>query len=200
MFDARLAAWIKPCIDGIAVRLAGRGLKANHITFAGFLIGLAGCGLIANRHYTAGLVILLVSRLLDALDGAVARVIGSASDRGGFLDITLDFIFYAAVPLAFAVANPAANALSVAVMLFAFIGTSSSFLAYASMAAKRGVLPSPTKSITYLSGLTEAFETLLCFTLMCLMPSHFSAFAYGFAFLCCVTTATRVYAGWRDFK
>ena len=47
------------------------------------------------------------------------------TDRGAFLDITLDFLFYASIPLAFAVADPAANALPAAVLLAAFIGTGS---------------------------------------------------------------------------
>lgn len=199
MFDSRLAAWIKPCIDGIAASLASRGLQANHITILGFIIGLAGAGLIANNHSRAGLLFILISRLLDALDGAVARQT-QATDRGGFLDITLDFIFYASIPLAFALANPAQNALAAATLLFAFMGTASSFLAYASIAAKRGQAPSPSKGILYLSGLTEAFETFVCFALMCLLPAYFSQLAYGFAILCAITCCQRIYAASVAFK
>jgi phosphatidylglycerophosphate synthase len=198
MFDTHLAAWIKPSIDGMAKKLASRGLQANHITIAGFVVGLAGSGFIANTHYLTGLLFILVSRLLDALDGAVARQT-SATNQGAFLDITLDFIFYASVPLAFAIANPSANALAAATLLFGFMGTASSFLAYASVAAKQGQAPSPSKGIRYLGGLTEAFETLLCFALMCAMPTYFSQIAYAFAGLCAVTTATRIYVGWREF-
>jgi hypothetical protein len=60
------------------------------------------------------------------------------TDRGAFLDITLDFLFYASIPLAFALADPAANALPAAVLLAAFIGTGSSFLAFAVLAERRG--------------------------------------------------------------
>lgn len=59
---------------------------------------------------------IFLSRLCDALDGAVARQ-GQPTDAGGFLDITLDFLFYASIPLAFAVADPGANALAAAVLL-----------------------------------------------------------------------------------
>jgi phosphatidylglycerophosphate synthase len=199
MLDTRLVAWIKPCIDALARSLARRGLQANHLTLAGFALGLASSGLIANTCYLTGLCLLLLSRLLDALDGAVARLT-QPTDLGGFLDITLDFIFYASVPLAFAFADPVRNALPAAVLLFAFMGTSNSFLAYASIAAKRQLAPSQRKAIAYLGGLTEGAETLVCFALMCLLPDHFKILAYGFVAMCFVTIVTRLYAGWRDFN
>lgn len=198
MIDRTLSILIKPCVDSASRALIRIGLQANAITIIGFFIGIASVGLIANHHYLAGLALVLVSRALDALDGAVARLT-KPTDRGGFLDITLDFIFYASIPLAFAIANPAVNSLAAATLLFAFMGTASSFLAYASFAKKRGDVPSTNKAITYLGGLTEAFETLLCFALMCLLPEHFAVLAYGFAVLCGITTLTRLYAGWRDF-
>ncbi|MDI9333312.1 MAG: CDP-alcohol phosphatidyltransferase family protein [Cytophagales bacterium] len=199
MIDRPLAKLIKPCVDRAARSLIQIGLEADTLTVIGFALGLASAGLIANGYFLSGLILLLVSRTFDALDGAVARL-NRPTDRGGFLDITLDFIFYASIALAFAVANPAANALAAATLLFAFMGTSSSFLAYASFAAKRGDAPSPSKAIHYLGGLTEAFETLFCFALMCIMPQHFSILAYGFATMCFVTTTTRIYAGWQHLK
>ncbi len=197
MIDRPLANRIKPFVNAIARRLSQYGLQADSLTILGFLIGLASAVLIANSYFFSGLALILISRLFDALDGEVARLT-QPTDRGGFLDITLDFIFYASVPLAFAIANPAANALAATALLFAFMGTASSFLAYASFAKKRGDAPSLSKAITYLGGLAESFETLLCFALMCFMPEHFAALAYGFTALCGITTLTRLYAGWRD--
>ena len=94
--------------------------------------------------------------------------------------------------------DPAANALPAAVLLASFIGTGSSFLAFAALAAQRGLQDSalPGKSFYFLGGLTEATETLACFALMCLWPQHFAWWAYGFAALCALTIATRLYAGW----
>jgi hypothetical protein len=88
------------------------------------------------------------------------------------------------------------------VLLAAFIGTGSSFLAFSLLAERRGLKSEdyPRKGIYYLGGLTEATETLLCFVLMCLWPRHFALWAYGFALLCAVTTATRLLAGWRAFR
>ena len=124
-----------------------------------------------------------------------------ATDLGGFLDITLDFVFYASIPLAFAVADPARNALAAAVLLASFVGTASSFLAFAVIAAKRGLdnLAVPDKSFYFVGGLTEGTETLAFFAACCLWPHYFAPLAYGFAALCGLTLVSRVVWGMRAF-
>jgi len=201
MFDRRLSALIKPVLIQLAKGLQRLGLSANQVTLGGFFIGLVAAFLIANHAYLAGVTALFLSRLCDALDGTLARLT-QATDAGGFLDITLDFLFYASIPLAFAFANPQRNALAAAVLLAAFIGTGSSFLAFAVIAAKRGLsaLETPDKSFYFLGGLTEAGETLAFFAAMCFWPQHFAVLAYVFAALCGLTVITRVGWGWRTFS
>ena len=170
-------------------------LSPNFVTVIGALIGLAAAPLIATQCYAYALALILINRFLDGVDGTMARMIGP-TDRGAFLDIVCDFLFYAAVPLGFAFADPG-NALAAAVLLASFIGTGSSFLAFAAVTAKRGtVSPSyPNKGIHYLGGLTEGTETILAFCAMCVWPQHFALIAYGFAAACAVTTATRLFFG-----
>lgn len=201
MFDRSASQKMAPSIQRLARQAKRLGLTANQLTLLGFLLGVFAASLIAFEAYLAGAVAILASRLLDALDGAVARLT-RATDAGGFLDIALDFVFYASIPLAFAISDPARNALPAAVLLAAFIGTGSSFLAFAVMAAKRGLhnLATPNKSFYFLGGLTEASETLLCFMAMCVWPGLFIELAYGFAALCAITTATRIWWGWKAFQ
>ena len=170
-------------------------LSANFVTVIGAAIGLAAAPLITMHFYGAALALILLNRFLDGVDGTMARMIGP-TDRGAFLDIVCDFLFYAAVPLGFAFADPG-NALPAAVLLASFIGTGSSFLAFAAVTAKRStVSPSyPNKGIHYLGGLTEGTETILAFCAMCVWPQHFAPIAYGFAAACAVTTATRLFFG-----
>lgn len=196
MLDRAVNAALKPALDGGARWLSRAGIGADAVTLAGFAIGLAAAFAIALQAYALGLALLLASRLADGLDGPLARLT-QATDRGAFLDITLDFLFYASVPLAFAFADPPANALPAAVLLAAFIGTGSSFLAFAVFAERRGLASDayPNKGLYYLGGLTEATETLACFALMCLWPAHFAWWAYGFAALCALTIATRIVGG-----
>ena len=198
MFDTRAVAILKPLVDVLAKGLKRFGIGANALTISGFLIGLGAAACIVAGMFWLAICLLLLSRLLDALDGAVARL-GSATDKGGYLDITLDFLFYAAIPLAFAWQNPQANALAAATLLAAFMGTASSFLAFAVIAEKqqRKSVAYPNKSFYFLGGLTEATETIVAFVAMCIWPQHFAAIAFGFAGLCGVTIAMRVWHGWR---
>ncbi len=200
MFDRQLLALTKPVVDSVAKRLSDFGITANQVSLTGFALGMIAALLIAHGEIMFAIVPLLLNRLLDGLDGAVARFAG-ATDRGAFLDITLDFLFYAAVPLAFGFCNPQRNALASAVLLASFIGTGVSFLAYAIMAEKRGDKSTayPSKSFYYLGGLTEGFETVACFVAMCIWPQHFAVIAYIYAAMCCVTTLTRLVAGWQAF-
>jgi phosphatidylglycerophosphate synthase len=201
MFDRQLLALTKPLVDKLAQRTHKLGITANHLSFTGFGFGMLAAALIAHGDIMLAIVPLLLNRLMDGLDGAVARL-GTSTDRGAFLDITLDFLFYAAVPLAFAFCDPQRNALAAAVLLAAFIGTGVSFLAYAIMAAKRGDKSTdyPSKGFYYLGGLTEGFETVVCFIAMCMWPQHFMVIAYVYAGMCCLTTLTRIVAGWQAFR
>ena len=201
MFDRQATALIRPAVTWLARRLAAAGVGADALTFAGFGIGMGAALLVVGQWYAWAVPVLLLSRLLDALDGAVARQT-VPTDRGGFLDITLDFLFYAAVPLAFAVADPARNALPAAALLSAFMGTGASFLAFAVVAAQRGMASTayPDKSFFFLGGLTEGGETLAFFVAMCLWPQHFALLAWVFCAACVLTTGTRIYWGWRAFR
>lgn len=200
MLDRSAQALITPLLNWLAAALVRWRVSADQVTWAGFALGLAAAACIAANRPLAGLALMATSRLADGLDGAVARLT-RPTDRGAFLDITLDFFFYASIPLAFALADPAANALAAAVLLAAFIGTASSFLAFAVLAERRGLtsLAYPKKGLYYLGGLTEATETLACFAAMCLWPALFAPLALGFAALCGLTMVARVHAGWQRF-
>jgi phosphatidylglycerophosphate synthase len=195
-----MIALLRPTMERGARVLHRAGTHADAVTWTGFAIGLVAAGAIAFGAHLAGLALMLVSRLCDGLDGALARLT-APTDRGAFLDIALDFIFYASIPLAFAIDSPVDRALAAAVLLAAFIGTGSSFLAYAVFAERRGLSSAdyPNKGLFYLGGFTEATETLICFALMCLLPQWFAVWAYGFAVLCTLTVVTRLAAGWRAF-
>ena len=201
MLDRAATRLIRPAVNLLAGQLVRAGLGANQMTLAGFAIGMSAAALVASEHTGLAIGAILLSRLCDALDGAMARLT-RVTDAGGFLDITLDFLFYASIPLAFAVAQPEHNALAAATLLAAFAGTMSSFLGFAVIAAKRGLsnLDYPDKSIYFLGGLTEATETLAVFIAMCLWPQHFVLLAYSFSALCAITTVMRLWWGWRSFR
>ncbi|MBA4161642.1 MAG: hypothetical protein C0515_06115 [Novosphingobium sp.] len=191
MFDAKLRPLIDPPLGAMGRWLAGLGIGANTVTFAGIVLGI-GAGVAAARaDFGLALVLILANRLLDGLDGAVARAT-RLSDFGGYLDIVGDFVFYAAVPLGFALAAPA-NQLPALVLLASFILTGISFLAFAAIAGKRGLETEAhgRKSFFYNTGLAEGTETIAVFVAMALLPQHFAVIAYGYAALCLLTVVQR---------
>ena len=201
MLDRTILDKTRSLLSNLAKQLLKRNITANQVTVAGFIVGMTAAPLIIFDHTLLALACIILNRLLDGVDGTLARL-STPTDRGGFLDIVLDFIFYSAIPLAFAIANPEENALAAAVLIYAFIGTGCSFLAFAAIAAKRKLVSTqfPDKSFYYLGGLTEATETIILFGIMCLFPSYFSLLAYGFATLCLITTILRIRFGLEAFK
>jgi len=200
MLDRLALKLVKPMVEAAATRLAARGMTADQATLAGFGFGMIAAILIAFGFTTLAILPILLNRALDGVDGALARMSGP-TERGAFLDISLDFVFYAAIPLAFAAQAPEQNALAAAVLLAAFVATGTSFLAFAVMAEKRGLKSTayPSKSFYYLGGLTEGTETILCFLAMCWWPQHFAVIAIIYAVLCMLTAVTRLVAGWKMF-
>jgi phosphatidylglycerophosphate synthase len=201
MLDRAILNALSTVLTGAARQLHRANVRADQITLLGFAVGLCALPLLAAEHYGAALAFILLNRIADGLDGALARL-SQPTDRGAFLDICFDFVFYASIPLGFALADPRVNALPAAVLLFGFMGTAASFLAYAAIAAKQGITSTryPNKSIYYLGGLTEGTETLIVFVLCCLLPQWFAYIAWSFAALCGLTTAFRLYAGWIAFS
>lgn len=200
MLDAVLRPYIDPPLNRLARVLARNGVSANHLTIAGMTTGVIAGTAVAAGFYTLGLGLIVVSRLCDGLDGPVARV-HQATDVGGYLDIVADFVFYVAIPLGFAFAD-LENARAAAVLIASFTLTGVSFLAYATMAAKRGreTTAQGKKSFFYSNGLAEGTETIGMFVLMCLWPSAFVTLAWVYAAVCIATVIQRSLAACRDFR
>lgn len=202
MLDKYLTPIIKPLLTPVVILLHKRSITADQLTVVGFLIGLLAVPLIAFEYWYAALIAIILNRVLDGLDGPLARYANQSSSAGGYLDITLDFLFYAAIPFGFILANPEQNAIAGALLLATFIGTGSSFLAFA-IAAERFKIDRPQfkyKSFYYLNGLTEGTETIALFIAFCIWPQHFALFATIFAIACTITIFTRIYGGYHTLK
>jgi phosphatidylglycerophosphate synthase len=185
MFDPLLRRVVDPPLNAAGRAVASWGVSANAVTLLGLVVGLAGAAAIAQNAYGWGLAGLLANRVLDGLDGAVARVRGKTA-YGAYLDSVCDFVFYAAVPLAFGVSSPE-RLLPALVLTASFLVSGASFLAFAAVAPAEGE-----KGFTYLAGLAEGGETILVFVLMALVPEWFAPLAYGFAALCLLTALARL--------
>jgi phosphatidylglycerophosphate synthase len=201
MLDALLRPLIDPPLNVLGRRLAALGVGADALTIVGLGAGLAAAAAIANQHFGIGLLLLGFSRLLDGLDGAVARS-SALTDRGGYLDIVFDFAFYAAIPLAFAFADPTRNALPADALLASFVVTGTSFLAFATLAAKRGLETAAQgrKSFFYSFGVMEGTETIALLAAMTVWPREFPTLAWIASGLCLITVAQRIVLAMRTFR
>jgi phosphatidylglycerophosphate synthase len=193
MLDPAMRRLVDPVLDRLAETAVRAGIGADAVTVAGIVLGAAAVAAIAAGAYGLGLALILANRLADGLDGAVARRT-RATDLGGFLDIVGDFLFYAAVPFGFALAQPE-DAVAAAFLILSFVGTGTTFLAFAALAAKRGLATDHRgiKSLYYLGGLAEGTETIIAFALMCAAPDWFAWIAFGFGALCWTTTVGRIW-------
>ena len=192
MLDRAARRLVDPVLEQLATAAQQRNLTANQVTIAGFACGLAAMAAIALQSYGLGLLLLLANRLADGVDGALAKRNGP-TDLGGYLDIVLDFIVYSGAAFAFALAQPE-HAVAAAFLIFSFMGTGSSFLAFAIFAAKRKLdgEAAANKSFYYLGGITEGTETILLFVIVLLFPGWFPAAAYIYGTLCWLTTIGRI--------
>lgn len=201
MLDRWSVAWVRRPVAWLAKPLEKRGITADQVTIGGFCVGILAMFALGMGWFKVALSLIVLNRLADGIDGVLARKNGT-TDAGGFLDIVLDFIFYASVAVGFAFAEPDKNALPAMILLFSFMGTGSSFLAFASIAGKRGI-ESPVykkKSLYYLGGLTEGTETIVFFVIICLFPSKFPLLALLFAAACFITTTTRIVTGYHTLS
>jgi phosphatidylglycerophosphate synthase len=197
MLDAKVTPFIKPLLKPLIKALDSKGVTPNQVTLAGFVVGILAFPFIILNWWNMALGCIILNRVFDGIDGELARYQQSSSSAGGFLDICLDFLFYASIPLAFGIANPQEWGMPAMVLLATFIGTGSSFLAFA-IAAEKFQIDRPqfaNKSFYYMQGLTEGTETILVFLAFCIWPQYFETLAYVFAAACAVTVITRIAGG-----
>ena len=201
MFDQQISYKLRPIFVKIATYLQKFHINADCITGIGFLVGILSLPLLIMECYISALVAMLLNRLLDGVDGELARQ-NKVTGAGGFLDITFDFIFYGLFVLGFAIVNPNHNAVIVSVLLFTFICASSSFLAFAMMVEKYAISDFKTlgKSFYYLDKGVEGGETIVFFILSCLFPSYFWLFGIVFSGLCFLTSIQRIWYGYWSIK
>lgn len=201
MLDRHMRPLIDPPLAWLGGALARVGVSANAVTLAGLALGLAAALCITQGLMLEALALVLASRLADGLDGAVARARGP-SDFGGYLDISADFLFYGAVPLAFVALDPAANALAGAVLLVSFYFNGATFLGFAILAERKAMRSDAhgIKSLYFTDGLLEGTETIAFFVLLCLFPGWFAPLAWGFAALCFLTAGARILLAHRVFS
>jgi len=190
VFDRRARELCRPVLDTAGEQLAHLGVRANPLTGLGWTIGVVACVAVGFRWWLLALVAWLVNRLIDGLDGALARRVG-ATDFGGYLDLVADFSVYAGFVVALAIAEPSTRIVSV-VLLFAYYLSGTALLAASAMLERRGIERGDERSVRFLGGLAEGLETMLAYVIIVVVPSIAVWVEWIFAVMVLITAAQRV--------
>lgn len=194
MLDEPARRVVTPVLDAAGRRLHARGVTADQLTVVGFIVGAGAVVAVALAAWEIGLVLWLANRLIDGLDGPVARLAG-ARPWGGFVDIVSDFAIYGGFVVGVAIAVPDAR-LACVVLLATYYVNGAALLAFDAAAERAGSAHrSGTRSLRFLGGLAGGTETIIVHSLFCLLPSHAAVIAWTFAAFVAVTAAWRVFDG-----
>lgn len=90
MIDLKGRKKAAPILEPIAAGLARIGVTPAVVTVVGLIVTIVGAGLIAGGYLFTGALTAAIGVALDALDGPLARKLGTASERGAFLDTMSD--------------------------------------------------------------------------------------------------------------
>ena len=199
MLDSLIRPFIDTPLNKVGKYLLKIGISANTMTIIGFVLGLIAMLFIYNQQLSIAFICIVLSRLADGFDGAIARN-SKLTDFGGFLDTVCDFIIYSGIVFSFGLYSTE-NLPHALFLIFSFIGPTTSFLAYAIIAGKRKISTDKRgkKSFYYLGGICEGTETIFTLLLMCVIPQYFGIICIIYGVLCWMTTMGRIYNAWIDF-
>ena len=203
MFDRQIQKLTQKPLAVIA-KIFIKIIKPNHMTILGFIFGLFMCILVFFQFYLSALILLMLNRLCDGLDGTMARLT-IPTPLGGYLDIVFDFTIYSGFVLAFGLSNSNYTIISM-ILLFLYIGTGTTFLAKAALQSQLDKFPESSelnnglpKSFYYASGIIEGTETIVYMVLCLLLPKFYIFLSMLFGILCLITFISRVIVCYKEF-
>lgn len=203
MFDVVLRRALDRPLRRAAAVLDRPGITADRLTLAGLVLGLGSAAAAAAGWWVSAVVLWLVSRLADGLDGPLARRRRARGEgdagAGGFLDITADFCVYGAtvVGVGLGAGGPLWPFLLV---LLAYYINGTAFLAFSSIAERAGRTIDDGRSLSFLGGLAEGGETIAVHTGWLILPFWAGQIALAWAGIVALSAVHRVVAGYRALR
>ncbi len=197
MFDT----YLRNQKDRIGAPLAKRmsSVHPQAITLIALVVGLAAAFVAAWGWYPWALALWLLNRTLDGLDGLLARLHNYQSDIGGYLDILVDFVVYAALPIGLVLSTPTPDRyLALVIMLGTFYVNTASWMYLAAILEKRHARePETATAIIMPAGLIGGFETIVAYGIFLLFPNAMALMFSIFSGLVVITIFQRLSWAWR---
>lgn len=191
MLDAPMRGLLRPGLDRVAVVLVRLGVSPMALTVGGLVLGLGAAVMAARALWTAALVLWLVSRLLDGLDGPVARRCARTSAFGGWADFTSDLTVYGAFVAGCAIGQPDAR-VACLVLLVTYYVNAGTLLGFSAAAERAGIAAPDDRTFHFTRGLAEGTETIAVHAAFVLFPAVMAPVAWVFAGAVIITILQRV--------
>ncbi len=158
------------------------------------IVGLLATYAAFKGQYLWALALWILNRILDGLDGLIARLHNGQSDFGGYVDILTDFVIYAALPIGLVVGSPSErHYLALAFLLASFYVNSASWMYLAAILEKREAHdPDTQTTIVMPAGIIGGFETIVAYGIFLLFPAYITVLFSIFSLLVFITTIQRL--------
>ena len=157
---------LEPC-----ARVLGRVFPPLAITLIAFTIALGATYALWHAFYGVALTLWLLSRVLDGLDGTVARLYHKTSALGGYLDLMCDSIIYALFPIAASASgvHPSISIALIALLAVYYVNVFS-WAVLAAILEKCAYKNNTATTIVMPRGIIEGLETIVLYSLFCIIP------------------------------
>ena len=208
--------------------LIPKWVHPNGVTLLSLLPGLSAALFASLGMWLWALLAFALNRILDGLDGLIARGRGLQSDFGGYMDIMIDFVVYAAIPIGVWIGVEAAvpasslqgdglasfdgdilsSALPLITLFAVFYINAASWMYLSSLLEKRraekpgtnGPAADRSTGVEMPAGLVEGTETVLFYLLFLLLPSYYPLLFYLMAAATSVGVFQRLHWAWNHLR
>ncbi len=213
LLDAQLRRILDAPLTQAARWADVRWITPDRVTLAGLGFGLLSAAAAALQLWPLALALWVFSRLLDGVDGALARLRNSRSTpsrtahpvngAGGFLDIVADFTCYGSAVVGVAIGATTgfdAPWWPFLVVLFAYYVNGTAFLAFSSIAERTGRQRDDGRSLSFIGRIAEGGETILVHSLWLILPQWSWQIAVVWAVVVLLSAGQRVVSGYRALR
>ena len=172
VFDTRLRPMKQHALAPVVRWLSP--VRPDLITAVGLAFGLAASIASAGQQWWLALALFAMNRVLDGLDGEIARAQSASTDHGGYADMVADTIVYAAVPLGASIGSDIEHIWPITALLIASFYVNALTWTYLSALLEKrreSNQGAVSTSVVMPGGLVEGTETAGFFVVMLAFPA-----------------------------